>query len=390
MRRGLLLLLTVFMGIGVYAQDDLINKVKDNGGEDGFNFEIEINLDATEVKDQGSSGTCWSYCSTSFIESEMIRMGKEPVDISEMYTVRMCYQDKADKYVRLHGLTNFSQGGAIADAFYVIKKYGAVPQEAYTGLVLGEERNRHGEMETVMKNILDGVLKNKNGTLSPAWRATIDASLDAYLGDYPGEFTYEGKSYTPKSFADEVVGINPDDYLQFCSYTHNPFDEEMVICVPDNWTWSKAWNVPLDEMMEIIDDALENGYTIDWAADVSEKGFSLKNGVAVIPAKDWKSMTEEEKETAFDGPKPELQVTQEIRQEQYDNFETTDDHGMHITGIARDQEGNKFYIVKNSWSTKYGFDGYIYFSEQYVRLKTIGLMLHKDEIKKETKKRLDL
>lgn len=372
------------------AQDELINKVKDNGGEDGYVFETVINLDATDVKNQGSSGTCWSYCTTSFLESEMIRMGKEPVDVAEMYTVRKTYEDKADKYVRLHGHLNFGQGGALLDVMHVIKYYGAVPQEAYEGLEIGFDYNKHGEMEAVLKGIVDAVIENENGRLSPVWKTSYDATLDAYLGEDPKEFEYNGKTYTPRSFADEVVGINPDDYVQFTSFTHHPMHEKVMIQVPDNWLWAPAYNVELDEMMTAIDHALEEGYTISWAADVSEKGFSLKNGVAIIPDRDWKDLSDEEKEDIFKGPHPQLDVTQEIRQLEYDNYQTTDDHGMQITGIATDQEGNKFYIVKNSWGTKYGFDGYLYFSEEYVRLKTLSFVVHKDGVPKDIAKAVNM
>ncbi len=390
MKKALLLIALAGGWMATQAQDELINKVKDNGGEDGYVFETVINLDATDVKNQGSSGTCWSYCTTSFLESEMIRMGKEPVDVAEMYTVRKTYEDKADKYVRLHGHLNFGQGGALLDVMHVIKYYGAVPQEAYEGLEIGFDYNKHGEMEAVLKGIVDAVIENENGRLSPVWKTSYDATLNAYLGEDPKEFEYNGKTYTPRSFADEVVGINPDDYVQFTSFTHHPMHEKVMIQVPDNWLWAPAYNVELDEMMTAIDHALEEGYTISWAADVSEKGFSLKNGVAIIPDRDWKDLSDEEKEDIFKGPHPQLDVTQEIRQLEYDNYQTTDDHGMQITGIATDQEGNKFYIVKNSWGTKYGFDGYLYFSEEYVRLKTLSFVVHKDGVPKDIAKAVNM
>ncbi len=372
------------------AQDELINQVKDNESKGEYVFETVINLDATEVKNQGRSGTCWSYCTTSFIESEMIRMGREPVDVAEMYTVRKTYEDKADKYVRLHGHLNFGQGGALLDAMHVIKHYGAVPQKIYEGLEIGFDINKHGEMEAVLKNIVEAVIKNKNGRLSPVWKQSFNATLDAYLGVDPTEFEWEGKTHTPRSFADEVVGIDPDDYVQFTSFLHHPIHGKVMIEVPDNWLWAPAYNVELNEMMDIIDHALEEGYTISWAADVSEKGFSLKNGVAIIPDRDWTELSDEEKEEIFQGPHPQLEVTPEIRQLEYNNYQTTDDHGMQITGIATDQEGNKFYIAKNSWGTKHGFDGYLYFSEEYVRLKTLSLVVHKGAVPRDVARAVDL
>jgi len=382
--------LALSFSLNSWAQDDLINSVKDNGGDRGYQFETIVNHDATEVKDQGSSGTCWSYATSSFLESEMIRMGKDPIDISEMYTVRMTYIDKAEKYVRLHGNLNFGQGGALPDVLYVIDKYGAVPQQAYDGLVIGFDRNKHGEMESVLRGIVDAVIANKNGRISPVWKNTYTEALNAYLGEEPKSFEWAGKTYTPRSFADEVIGIDPDEYVQFTSFTHHPMNEEVMIQVPDNWAWGTAYNIELDAMIATIDHALENGFTVSWATDVSEKGFSIKNGVAIVPEKKWADMSSEEIETAFDGDIAERVITPEIRQRDYDNYETTDDHGMHITGMAKDQNGNKFYIVKNSWGTKYGFDGYIYVSEAFVRYKTIGILLHQDGVPKSVSKSVGL
>ncbi len=376
------------------AQVDLINKVKDNGADTaGFNFTTVVDLEATPVKNQGRSGTCWSYATTGFVESEMLRMGKKPVDISEMFTVRNVYFDKAEKYVRLHGYLNFAQGGALPDVMYVIRKYGAVPQEVYEGLDYGTDINNHGELEAVLKSMLDEVIKNKNGSLTPVWREAVNATLDAYLGEYPESFEYEGKTYTPRSFADEYLGINPDDYVQLTSFTHNPFYEEVMIQVPDNWAWGKAYNVPLEDMMGALDVALNEGYTVAWATDVSEKGFSIRNGVAIVPATDYADMSKEERAAMFESPKPEKEITQENRQEAYDNYETTDDHGMLITGIVKDQEGNVYYIVKNSWGEKLTNDfrnGYLNASEAFVAYKTIGIMMHKDALPKALRKKLGL
>lgn len=387
------LALAVLWSTGMFAQDDLINKVKDNGAEEaGFEFTTIVDLEATPVKNQGRSGTCWSYATTGFVESEMLRMGKDPVDISEMFTVRNVYYDKALKYVRLHGYLNFAQGGALPDVMYVIARYGAMPQVEYEGLDYGTEINNHGELEAVLKSMLDEVIKNKNGSLTPVWQEAIDATLDAYLGEVPEEFEWEGKTYTPRSFADEVLGINPDDYVQLTSFTHHPMNSEVMIQVPDNWAWGKAYNVHLQDMMDALDNALNEGYTVAWATDVSEKGFSLRNGVAIVPATDYNDMSAEERKAMFDGPKEEKQITQENRQEAYDNYETTDDHGMLITGMVKDQEGNIYYIVKNSWGER-GNDfraGYINASRAFVAYKSIGIMMHKDALPKSLKKKLGL
>ena len=388
-----LLLVGALLSSQAFAQVDLINKVKDNGADAplGYEWETIVDIEATPVKNQGASGTCWSYATTSFVESEMMRMGKVPIDLSEMYTVRKVYQDKGEKYIRLHGYLNFAQGGALPDVLYVIKKYGAVPQEVYNGLNYGTEINRHGEMEGALKGILDAVKANKNGKLSTSWRNAFDATLDAYLGEEPAQFGYNGKTYTPRSFADEVIGIDPDEYVQLTSWTHHPFYEACQIQVPDNWTWGTSFNLPIDEMMEALNASLEAGYPVAWACDVSDKGFSIKNGIAVMPNQSWSDMSTEEAQAIYAGPHEEAIIDQEARQEQYDNYLTQDDHCMVIQVMVKDQEGNIFYIVKNSWGDiPNDFrPGYLYASESYVRLKTISIMMHGDSLEKSMKKKLD-
>ena len=373
-----------------FAQVDLINKVAHSGGDapPQFEFTTVYDIEATSVKNQARSGTCWSYSSTSFIESEMIRMGKDPIDISEMYTVRKTYQDKADRYVRLHGKLNFSQGGALLDVLYVIKHYGAVPQSVYEGLNYGTVNNDHNEMEAALKGIVDAVVNKNSGTITTAWKRALDGVLDAYLGEEPATFDYQGKSYSPKSFADEVIGIEVDDYIQLTSFTHKPFNAYYAILVPDNWNWDPSFNVPLDDMMGAIDHALSKGFTVDWATDVSEKGFSLKNGVAVMPEADWKDMTSEERSAVYTGPHAELVITQAMRQDAYNNYQTQDDHGMQIVGKVLDQTGDAYYIVKNSWGDRENDyrTGYIYASEAFVRYKTISVLMHKDALPKAIKK----
>lgn len=391
--KNLLLLLLLAFSFQSIAQVDLINKVKDNKSEnatEAFQFTPVVDLERTSVKNQGASGTCWSYCSNSFLESEMARMGKEPVDIAEMFTVRNVYEEKAERYIRMHGHLNFGQGGALPDVIEMYKIYGALPQSAYEGLNYGTEINRHGEMEGILKGMMDAIIANKNRKLSPAWKEAMAGVLDAYLGEVPKEFEYNGKTYTPQTFASDVVGINADDYIQITSWNHQPFYKPMIIMVPDNWNYGLSYNVQMDDMIEILDHALENGYTVSWAGDVSEKYFSWKNGIAYVPAKDIRKMTSEEQASLFKGPKPEMEITQEMRQEGYDNYTTTDDHGMQFVGISKDQNGKEWYLVKNSWGESNDYGGYLYISKNYVRLKTMSFLLHKDGVPAGLQKKIGL
>ncbi|MCU4175118.1 aminopeptidase C [Carboxylicivirga sp. N1Y90] len=371
---------------------------------EGYQFETVYDLEATCVKDQHRSGTCWSFSALGFFESEMIRLGKNPADLSEMFVVRHCYADKAVKYVRLHGSLNFGPGGAFQDAVYVMKNYGMVPESVYSGLNYGEENHVHGEMDEVLKSYVDGVIKNKNKKLSPAWKNGFDGILDAYLGELPESFEVDGKTFTPQTYLEEETGLNPDNYIQVSSYTHHPMYSQFVIEVPDNWLWGEVYNVALDDLMAIFENSLKNGYTIGWAADVSEKGFSYRNGVAIVPESDakemadseqskWEAMTPAERNKklySFDGPVKEKVITPELRQEAFDNYQTTDDHGMQITGISKDQEGNTYFKVKNSWNTGNKYDGYFYASEAFVKYKTMSIMIHKDALPKALKKKLGL
>ncbi len=390
-----LLLITGLFVAQLQAQDTLRNK---KGG--GYQFTVVKSLDATVVQDQNRTGTCWSFSALSFLESELIRKGKGKHNLSEMYIVRMAYLDKAERYVRMHGSMNFGQGGAFHDIPYIVRKYGIMPEEAYAGLAYGENKHNHNELEAMLKSVLDVVVKNPQGTLTTGWKKAFNAILDAYLGPLPAQFTVQGKSYNPMSYA-SFLGLNMDDYQVVTSFTHQPFYTSFIFEVPDNWSWGSAYNVNLDEMIKVLDESIQKGYTVAWAADVSEKGFNYREGLAVVPenedqikkkgndSKHFNDAGSEKSGNIFDAPGPEKVITQEMRQAAFDNYQSTDDHGMHITGIVTDQTGKKFYIVKNSWGTAHNdCDGFFYASEAYVRYKTMNIMVHKDALPKELKKNL--
>jgi bleomycin hydrolase len=360
---------------------------------------------STPVEDQHKSGTCWSFAGLSFLASEMMRVGKPGINFSEMFVVWHTYAEKARKHVRLHGHLNFSAGGAFHDVTNIISKYGIVPETAYSGLNYGEDKHVHGELDHVLLEFVNAVVGNKNRRLSTAWHDAFTQILDSYLGEIPHYFEYDGKTYTPLSFANDYVGLNMNDYVEITSFTHHPFYSKFILEVPDNWSWDEVYNVPLKELEEIIDYSLNNGFTIAWAADVSEKGFVTGNqGVAVLPEAPelnmsdaeisrWEALPERERENELyklDKPVPERNVTQEMRQIAFDNFQTTDDHGMHIIGIAMDQRGNTFYKVKNSWGNYNKYNGYFYASKPYVNYKTMCIMVHKDAIPPVIREKLKL
>ncbi len=369
-----------------------------------YEFTIVKEVPHTAVPNQYRSGTCWSFSGIGLLEAEILRKSGRTVDLSEMFIVREAYSEKASKYVRLHGHLNLAAGGGFNDVTFVMDKYGLVPESAYAGLVIGEEKHTHGEMDDVLKAYTDAVLKNGNKKLTPVWHKGFNALLDTYLGDFPAEFEYEGKKYTPQSFSKEM-GLSGSDYVQLTAYNHVPLYQPYVQELPDNWLWSLTYNLSLEEMMETIDQAIENGYAVAWGADVSEKGFSWKNGVAIVPEENvndlagtekerWEALTPvERKKTmfAFEEIVPEKKITPEMRQLSYDNFETTDDHGMLIVGTATDQNGNKYYKVKNSWGTEdHIYQGYFYASLSFVQYKTLNIAVHKDAIPKQISKKIGL
>lgn len=398
MKKSVLLLGMLALGVGVSRGDDGI-VVPDSTG---FKFTDVVTVKTTPVKDQNKSGTCWSFAGSSFMEDEILRKGGGEVDLSEMFTVRKCYDDKARKYVRMDGKINFDQGGGVHDILYVMRNYGMMPDEAYTGLQYGEPKHMHYEMADGLKGYLGGVMRNGNKRLSTSWMKGVDGILDAYLGAIPETFSYNGKTYTAAEFM-KAMKLNPDDYIAITSFTHHPFYEAFPMEVADNWLWYPYMNVPMEEMKEIVDNALKNGYSVCWAADVSEGGFKWRQGYAVIPEEiaeadlegtelsRWVQLSDKDraaKRYEIKGPVKEITVTQESRQAGFDNKETTDDHGMTIVGIATDQEGNRYYKVKNSWDTNQVYGGYIYVSEPFFLAKTIGLMVNKEAVPSKIAKKM--
>lgn len=390
MKKILLLALTLSCFVA-YGQKKKTEKVEEP--KKAYTFtDVKINPQ-TPVQNQASSGTCWSFSGIGFVESELLRLGKGEHKLSEMWIVRHTYLEKAKKYARMHGTINLAGGGATHDVFNMIDKYGVVPQEVYGGLNYGTEKHVHGELDNVVKAYMDAIIRNPNRGLSTGWEAGLNGILDAYLGVVPEKFTYKGKEYTPKSYAQEL-GINGDDYVSLTSFTHHPFDTYFAVEVPDNWAWKESLNVPLDKFMATIDKALQSGVSVLWASDVSEKGFKYNLGFAVLPeakldnmndsekAK-WSALTPAEMSKAifeFKEPVTETVVNQQLRQEWFDNYATTDDHGMVIVGIAKDQNGNKFYKVKNSWATDNEYKGYFYVSPAFVAGKTLNIMIPKSSL----------
>jgi bleomycin hydrolase len=390
---------------GLLLTSFFVSAQEEKKEEKGYQFTAVKEISCTPVKDQYRSGTCWSFSGLGFLEAEMLRLGKPTVDLSEMFIVNHSYSNKAIKYVRLHGSLNFGAGGAFHDVTNVVREYGIVPEEVYNGLNYGEEKHVHGEFDRILLDEVKAVVDNPNKKLTSAWHDVVEGTLETYLGKIPEKFTYQGKEYTPKEFAQDFVGLNMDDYVEISSYTHHPFYSKFVIEVPDNWAWGEVYNVPLNELEEIIDNSINTGYTVAWAGDVSEKGFSTsQKGVAVIPVVDKANMTDAEiskweKETEkernedlykLEKPGKEKVITQEMRQIDFDNYQTTDDHGMLIVGTANDQNGTPYYKVKNSWGDYNDYDGYFYASKPYVMFKTTSIMVHKDAIPKSIRKKLNL
>ncbi len=343
-----------------------------------YSFTPQKEIQCTPIKSQDRTGTCWSFATSSFLESEIIKKTGSQIDISEMFIVRNIYLDKARNYVLRQGKANFSQGSLSHDLIRIMAKDGIVPETAFTGKYPNEKKHNHSELEAGLKGFLDGVISQKK--ISPKWPKAVNAVLEVYLGKAPEKFTYDGKSHTPLSFA-KHIDLSPDNYISLSSFTHHPFYSKFILEIPDNYSNGSYYNVPLDELLTTINNAIDNGYSIAWDGDVSEKSFSAKEGIAILP-------TDDSRKDLFAAPGSEIKVNQENRQLAFESFETTDDHLMHIVGTAKDQKGNKYYIIKNSWGEISPYKGYLYMSEAYLKMKTVGIMINKDAIPKTTSNKL--
>lgn len=381
---------TLFLSFGVFAQ---------NYNDTAFVFSVVKENKITPVKNQANTGTCWAFSGLGFFESELLRLGKPEVDLSEMFVVNHSYKDKADKFVRTNGTINFAAGGSFYDVLYVLMNYGIVPENTMTGLQYGTTKHHHGELNGIAESFVKSIIKNPNKTLTPVWKTAYNRVIDTYLGEIPASFTVEGKEFTPKSYANSL-GLNFDEYVSVTSFTHHPFYTKFALEISDNWRWSESYNIPLDEFSRIFDYAIQNGYTIAWASDVSERGFT-RNGIGVLPETNkevlagtdqakWLDLQTTSGKFDVKAPVQEQVVTQENRQLGFDNYQTTDDHGMIIYGMAKDQNGAPYYMVKNSWGTESKYQGLWYVSKPFIESKTISILINKNAIPKDIRKKMGL
>lgn len=336
----------------------------------GYGFKIEKKVECTDVKSQDNTGTCWCFAGASFLESELIRRGKGEHNISEMFLVKNVYKDKAMNYVLRSGKANFGQGALAHDFINAVDRHGLIPEEFFDGLDEGVKKHDHGELEVILKGVLDALIKQKK--LSKKWRVAYDRILDVYIGESPAEFEYQMQKYTPMTLK-EKVDFRGEDYCSMTSYTHHPFYKKFVLEIPDNNSNGSFYNVPIDDLVNVIDNAIENGYSVAWDGDVSEAGFSSRFGMAILAE-------DPNRGDKFTKPGKEKIVTQEMRQDSFYSYSTTDDHLMHLTGISKDKNGNKYYVIKNSWGEVGPYKGYLHMSEAYLRLKTVAILVHKDGV----------
>ena len=342
--------------------------------KDDYLFTMQQTLSCNPVEDQAGTGTCWSFSTGSFLESEAIRNGKQPINLSEMYWVREAYMEKGEKYLRYHGKTNFGQGGLSHDVLRLFDEYGAIPEAVYDGKTDPKKRHNHNKLEKELLGYLDSLISSK--TIDAAWRSHYASILDAHLGACPEKFEYEGETYDAKSFASAFVGVDAGDYVTVTSFQHRPPYSKFVLEVPDNYSNGVYLNLPLEDLQAVLRKAIKEGHSVVWDCDVSEQGFSARQGLAIVPIEDEQVTSVD----PFRSPHQEQKITGAMRQREFDSYSLTDDHLMHIVGFATDQEGASYYYVKNSWGKNPGFDGYLFASESYVLLNTIGLTVHKDAL----------
>ncbi len=400
MKRFLSLALVALIATGAMAQD---KEKKENPNKPVFTVIKENKI--TSIKDQNRSGTCWDYSTLSYFEAEILKKTGKTYDLCESFVANKTYMDRAIQVVRLHGDCQFSQGGSAYDPLFCLQNYGICPEEAmpFPGSLYGDSLNNFNEFFSLMEPYVDAIARNKAKKISGQWKVGLQGILDAYLGKCPEEFTYEGKKYTPQSFA-ASLGLNFDDYVTITSYTHHPFYTRFAVEVQDNWRNPLSWNLPMDEMMRVIDNAVKEGYTIAWGGDVSEEGFTRQGLAYAIDTKAteslagsdmarWLKLTATKKASLLDslGCKvPEIVPTQEMRQIRYDNWELTDDHGMLIYGIAKDQNGKEYYMVKNSWGESGDYKGIWYMTKTFIAANTMDFMVNKNAIPKDIRKKLGI
>ena len=396
MKKTFALFLFLMMGMGAKAACEPKDTTKtDTADVNKPVFTTIMELPVTPIKNQSKSGTCWDYSTLSFFESEILKKSGKEYDLSEMFVANKNYMDRATLVVRMHGDAQFSQGGSAYDVQYVLRHYGICPEEAMTkpGEMIGDTLNNFNEFFGVMTPYVEAIAKKKAKKLTPAWKKGLQGIIDAYIGKAPERFTYEGKSYTPLEFA-ESLGLNWDDYYSFTSYTHHPFYTEFPVEVQDNWRQGMSWNVKMEELEAIIENALKKGYTVAWGGDVSDDGFTRDGLAMLVDVKKvqdnegsdmakWLKLTageRKEKLQKLGVNVPELTPSQEKRQEEYDNWELTDDHGMHIFGKAKDQNGREYYMVKNSWGKSGEYKGIWYMSKNFIIAKCMDILVNKNAV----------
>jgi bleomycin hydrolase len=358
--------------------------------QEPYEFKEIKRLPATSVKSQDQTGTCWAFSCASFLESEALRLGKSEANLSEMFVVRHIYRQKCENYVRRQGTAQFGEGGLAHDLLNAVKQYGIAPESAYPGRKDASKPLNHSQLEKGLKAMCDEfAAQGKAGKLSEKWLTKVDSVLDAEFGKVPLQFEVGGTMFTPVSYRD-FLGIQPDDYVSITSFSHHPFYSTFILEVPDNWANGQFYNLPVSEMMRCLNFSLQQGYTVEWDADVSNMGFSAGNGIAVVPEKDWKDRSMADRQNAFKIWEPEKTVNQELRQQLFDKQVTTDDHLMHIVGMLDEAHGGDFYVVKNSWGEISDLKGYVNVSEAYMRLNTISFTVHKKALPTDVLSRLGI